>query len=178
MKYYIFDDDVLVTGLAFFIIAIFLICLNKQTHRANLHESYFTERQDRYVLFKNVPHLANYLEDLTESISNGCMHLEDNGEISTVNYQPKWFDTKNFKEAHKHQLKMFNFTNRIEVPKKATFEEFFELWDDDDFKDKYTVSAKNPNKPDEEPKPAKKEEKPKEPSNENKEGVEKKDVRL
>jgi CDP-diacylglycerol--glycerol-3-phosphate 3-phosphatidyltransferase len=45
MKFYVFDNDVIITG-------------------ANLSEDYFTTRQDRYFVIKNAPELANYICDL------------------------------------------------------------------------------------------------------------------
>ena len=53
MKFYIFDNNILITG-------------------ANLSEEYFTTRQDRYYYIKDSPELANYLFDLMGIfISNG-----------------------------------------------------------------------------------------------------------
>lgn len=50
-KLAIFDDDVLLTG-------------------ANLSDEYFTNRQDRYVLFAGVPHLADFLSRILALLAN------------------------------------------------------------------------------------------------------------
>lgn len=49
MKMYVFDDSVLLSG-------------------ANLSETYFTNRQDRYILFKNAPELANFVLNVFNEI--------------------------------------------------------------------------------------------------------------
>jgi CDP-diacylglycerol--glycerol-3-phosphate 3-phosphatidyltransferase len=49
MKYFVFDDVVVMTG-------------------ANLEEQYFLNRQDRYWVFADHPQMANYLEDLTQTL--------------------------------------------------------------------------------------------------------------
>ena len=49
MKSYVFDDNVLISG-------------------ANLNRDYFEDRQDRYILFKDSPKLAEYYQTLTESV--------------------------------------------------------------------------------------------------------------
>lgn len=38
--------------------------------RANLNHDYFTNRQDRYFLFKDVPNITNYFVDLLQTISS------------------------------------------------------------------------------------------------------------
>ncbi|KAH6565410.1 hypothetical protein BASA60_009909 [Batrachochytrium salamandrivorans] len=51
IKAYIFDDDVLISG-------------------ANLSNDYFTNRQDRYVLFKNTSALATYFTELIHTLGS------------------------------------------------------------------------------------------------------------
>lgn len=51
MKYYAFDDDVLISG-------------------ANLSETYFTDRQDRYVIIKDAPVLVDYYTSLSSLVGN------------------------------------------------------------------------------------------------------------
>ena len=98
MKFYVFDNDVLLTG-------------------ANLSENYFTERQDRYMLIKNVPELANWLEDLYEILSNNSFQCQDDGEITFANYQPEPNKIKEFKKTFKHQFKMFLFDYKTKIDK-------------------------------------------------------------
>jgi CDP-diacylglycerol--glycerol-3-phosphate 3-phosphatidyltransferase len=57
IKIYIFDDDVLITG-------------------ANLSESYFTDRQDRWFYLSNVKELADYLEDSINCIVNNAIEID------------------------------------------------------------------------------------------------------
>ncbi|OQV19300.1 CDP-diacylglycerol--glycerol-3-phosphate 3-phosphatidyltransferase, mitochondrial [Hypsibius exemplaris] len=62
MKVCVFDDDVLITG-------------------ANLSDQYFTNRQDRYVLIKDCPHLANFFQILVDGISNASFHLQSDNQV-------------------------------------------------------------------------------------------------
>lgn len=62
MKICIFDDHVLLTG-------------------SNLSDSYFTDREDRWILFKNSPELANYCDDLANSMIDLSMQLDDEGRL-------------------------------------------------------------------------------------------------
>ncbi|TPX39455.1 CDP-diacylglycerol---glycerol-3-phosphate 1-phosphatidyltransferase [Synchytrium endobioticum] len=54
MKCYLFDDDVIISG-------------------ANLSTDYFTNRQDRYVLFKS-SHLSAYFDDLISTVGDASYH--------------------------------------------------------------------------------------------------------
>lgn len=60
IKIYLFDDDLIISG-------------------ANLNEQYFTNRQDRYIYVRNCRHLADYLEQLINSIGRISMHLNQDG---------------------------------------------------------------------------------------------------
>ena len=62
-KVCVFDNDVCISG-------------------ANLSNDYFSQRQDRYILIKDVPKLAKYFEELVDSISSFSFDL---GEISGNN---------------------------------------------------------------------------------------------
>ena len=53
MKICVFDDHVLLTG-------------------ANTSEIYFTYRTDRYIILKNTPRLADFLEDSVNAILDCC----------------------------------------------------------------------------------------------------------
>jgi len=112
MKFYVFDDNVLLSG-------------------ANLSESYFTERQDRYMLIKNAPELANWLEDLLETLSNNSFHVEDNGEVNMANYQPKPEFTKSFLKTFQQQFKMFLYDNKVKVDNALKYEDVFNLEKDE-----------------------------------------------
>lgn len=58
MKFFVFDDTVMITGYNAFFLHLVYVC------RANLGDSYFTNRMDRYLLIENCPSLANYFETL------------------------------------------------------------------------------------------------------------------
>lgn len=62
MKICIFDDNVLITG-------------------ANLSDQYFTNRQDRYVLIKDCPELANFFEGLVQGVAGASFQLKANDEV-------------------------------------------------------------------------------------------------
>lgn len=51
IKAYVFDNDVMITG-------------------ANLSHDYFTNRQDRYMIIRQSPLLANYFDDLLNTVTN------------------------------------------------------------------------------------------------------------
>eukprot|EP00095_Tigriopus_kingsejongensis_P005869 maker-scaffold38_size502422-snap-gene-2.20 protein:Tk05869 transcript:maker-scaffold38_size502422-snap-gene-2.20-mRNA-1 annotation:"GI22216" len=67
-KLYIFDDSVIISG-------------------ANLSNDYFTNRQDRYVLIKDCPRLANYLDDIVDTISRFSFQMNAQGEFEL---RPDW----------------------------------------------------------------------------------------
>ncbi|XP_055332207.1 CDP-diacylglycerol--glycerol-3-phosphate 3-phosphatidyltransferase, mitochondrial-like [Paramacrobiotus metropolitanus] len=62
MKVCVFDDNVLITG-------------------ANLSDQYFTNRQDRYVLIKNVPELANFFEELVQGVAGASFTVNAQDEV-------------------------------------------------------------------------------------------------
>ena len=66
-KIYVFDDAVIISGYTIFsnntlaIGVYFLLCTYSCfVLRANLSDSYFTNRQDRYILFERCPELATF----------------------------------------------------------------------------------------------------------------------
>ena len=74
-KVCVFDNDVCISG-------------------ANLSNDYFSERQDRYILIKDVPKLAKYFEDLVDSISSFSFDLNHiDGKVEgagyTLDYSPE-----------------------------------------------------------------------------------------
>ena len=48
---------------------------------ANLSESYFTNRQDRYVVLRNCPELADFLVHLVEAVSSFSFQVRADGKI-------------------------------------------------------------------------------------------------
>lgn len=72
MKAFVFDDDVIISG-------------------ANLSDQYFTNRADRYIIFRNCPTLANYFSDLIETIGSFSLKLKSDGSFhldSSWKYHP------------------------------------------------------------------------------------------
>jgi len=84
------------------------------TSRANLSESYFTERQDRYILFKNCPELANFVDDFLQTMSSASYQVEENGDLNIPVNQVQVSKVKEFKKNMLHQFKMFLFANKIQ----------------------------------------------------------------
>ena len=62
IKAYVFDDRVILSG-------------------ANLSSDYFTNRQDRYIVFDNNSQLSNYFSQLVSAISSFSYHLKSNGDV-------------------------------------------------------------------------------------------------
>ena len=67
MKICIFDDHVLLTG-------------------SNLSDSYFTDRDDRWVLFQNNPELADYCDDLVNSVIDFSYQMDDEAKLIVYFY--------------------------------------------------------------------------------------------
>ena len=63
------------------------------SHRANLNESYFTDRQDRYLHFKS-PSMSNYCNQFLETFAAYCYKLQtppvSSGSDSTEDYSLLW----------------------------------------------------------------------------------------
>ena len=72
MKIYVFDDNVLMSG-------------------ANLSSSYFTNRQDRYILLRDSQNLANYFCELIEKVASFSYLLDKEGRLrkNSVNIDPR-----------------------------------------------------------------------------------------
>lgn len=73
MKLYIFDDHLVISG-------------------ANLGDTYFTTRQDRYVLLRDCPALCDYFDELIRTVSRFSMSLQEDGSFRL---HPSWrFDPR------------------------------------------------------------------------------------
>ncbi|KAK7004516.1 CDP-diacylglycerol--glycerol-3-phosphate 3-phosphatidyltransferase mitochondrial-like isoform X1 [Biomphalaria glabrata] len=68
IKVYLFDDSFIISG-------------------ANLSNDYFTNRQDRYILFNDCPELANFFNDLVKTIMSFSLDLSPD---NTLNLSPGW----------------------------------------------------------------------------------------
>ncbi|CAB4480179.1 phospholipase D/nuclease [Rhizophagus irregularis] len=98
IKSFIFDNNLLLSG-------------------ANLNHDYFTNRQDRYMLFENTPSLANYFADLVETVASFSYRLsptklvdEDSFKLVLKNYPDPVTQSTLFRENS--SLIMNNFIKR------------------------------------------------------------------
>jgi CDP-diacylglycerol--glycerol-3-phosphate 3-phosphatidyltransferase len=69
IKIFLFDDDLVVSG-------------------ANLSESYFTNRQDRYIIVKDCPHLSNFCEQLISTVGAHSYSLQPDNSLKPGRYDP------------------------------------------------------------------------------------------
>ncbi|XP_058476192.1 CDP-diacylglycerol--glycerol-3-phosphate 3-phosphatidyltransferase, mitochondrial isoform X1 [Solea solea] len=65
IKVYLFDDSVIISG-------------------ANLSDSYFTNRQDRYVLLENCRDVADFFSDLVEAVGDVSLQLQPDNSVSML----------------------------------------------------------------------------------------------
>ena len=65
MKMAVFDDNVILTG-------------------ANMSESYFTDREDRWIVFKESKELADYCDDLANSVIDFSYQMNDEGRLVVI----------------------------------------------------------------------------------------------
>ncbi|XP_054898601.1 CDP-diacylglycerol--glycerol-3-phosphate 3-phosphatidyltransferase, mitochondrial isoform X1 [Poeciliopsis prolifica] len=63
IKVYLFDDSVIISG-------------------ANLSDSYFTNRQDRYVLLENCGEVADFFSDLVEAVGDVSLQLQPDNSVT------------------------------------------------------------------------------------------------
>ncbi|KAJ8318716.1 hypothetical protein KUTeg_003807, partial [Tegillarca granosa] len=63
IKMYLFDDSFIISG-------------------ANLSDSYFTNRQDRYILFDNCKEVADFFTDMIKTVSSFSFTLDSNNEVN------------------------------------------------------------------------------------------------
>jgi len=81
-KVYVFDDTLIMSG-------------------ANLSRDYFTKRQDRYIVIEDCAGLADYYEDLVDTI----------GSFSLVMDKEQKFETSNDLVNHPHEGQLSEFIN-------------------------------------------------------------------
>uniref|UniRef100_A0AAQ6IE12 CDP-diacylglycerol--glycerol-3-phosphate 3-phosphatidyltransferase n=1 Tax=Anabas testudineus TaxID=64144 RepID=A0AAQ6IE12_ANATE len=65
IKVYLFDDSIIISG-------------------ANLSDSYFTNRQDRYVLLENCQEVANFFSDLVEAVGDVSLQLQPDDSVTML----------------------------------------------------------------------------------------------
>lgn len=93
MKLYIFDDHLIISG-------------------ANLGDTYFTTRQDRYILLRDSPELCNYFDELIKTVSQFSMSLQEDGQFqlhSAWKYDPrKYWHQWGFRKAARQSIRQLN----------------------------------------------------------------------
>uniref|UniRef100_A0A6J0VBP8 CDP-diacylglycerol--glycerol-3-phosphate 3-phosphatidyltransferase n=1 Tax=Pogona vitticeps TaxID=103695 RepID=A0A6J0VBP8_9SAUR len=65
IKVYLFDDNVILSG-------------------ANLSDSYFTNRQDRYVFLQNSPEIADFFTELVDAVGDVSLQLQQDNTVKMV----------------------------------------------------------------------------------------------
>lgn len=65
IKVYLFDDSIIISG-------------------ANLSDSYFTNRQDRYVLLENCREVADFFSELVEAVGDVSLQLQPDDSVSML----------------------------------------------------------------------------------------------
>uniref|UniRef100_A0A3P8YQN5 CDP-diacylglycerol--glycerol-3-phosphate 3-phosphatidyltransferase n=1 Tax=Esox lucius TaxID=8010 RepID=A0A3P8YQN5_ESOLU len=65
IKVYLFDDDLIISG-------------------ANLSDSYFTNRQDRYVLLENCGEVADFFSDLVGAVGDVSLQLKPDNSVDMI----------------------------------------------------------------------------------------------
>lgn len=63
---------------------VFLKTVSLSFFRANLSDSYFTNRQDRYVLLENCREVADFFSDLVEAVGDVSLQLQPDDSVSML----------------------------------------------------------------------------------------------
>lgn len=58
--------------------------LSVSLRRANLSDSYFTNRQDRYVLLENCGEVADFFSDLVEAVGDVSLQLQPDDSVTVL----------------------------------------------------------------------------------------------
>ncbi|XP_022084996.1 CDP-diacylglycerol--glycerol-3-phosphate 3-phosphatidyltransferase, mitochondrial-like [Acanthaster planci] len=88
LKVCIFDDTLIISG-------------------ANLSESYFTNRQDRYVMLEDCPRLADFFQELVSTVSSFSFQLNPDDSLTLdpeVGIHPYEGDELNFKQVARDRI--------------------------------------------------------------------------
>lgn len=109
MKLHVFDDNVLITG-------------------ANLSNDYFTNWQDWCYVIQSAPHLANFVSDLNDVISDASYQIDGKLMLQIpsnfpIPGQKPW----EYKNVLSQLLKVFWFSSRTKILKGSTLspDEYF-----------------------------------------------------
>ncbi len=65
------------------------------------------------MIFRNCPELANYTDDLIQTISSTSYQVDEGGDLTfSMNHSSPKFASE-FKKELGHQIKMFIFSNKL-----------------------------------------------------------------
>ena len=118
IKAAVFDNNVILTG-------------------ANLNDSYYTNRTDRYWIIKDCEPFANYVDELISTsnlshvpeIVSGCSYfINPDGElVMQTSFPTPNRKRQKYKEIFTHHLKFFQYRNKSEIPTNydVDFADFF-----------------------------------------------------
>ncbi|XP_052240439.1 CDP-diacylglycerol--glycerol-3-phosphate 3-phosphatidyltransferase, mitochondrial-like isoform X2 [Dreissena polymorpha] len=83
MKIYLADDDFVISG-------------------ANLSDSYFTDRQDRYIAFRQCRHMADYWRDIVTSTARFSFQLQGDNSVTYPTSSPHPYEGPDGGKEFKH----------------------------------------------------------------------------
>ncbi|KAH0629392.1 hypothetical protein JD844_011443 [Phrynosoma platyrhinos] len=83
IKVYLFDDNVILSG-------------------ANLSDSYFTNRQDRYVFLQDSPEIADFFSELVDAVGDVSLQLQQDDTIKVVDGMVHPYQGKNISAHNAH----------------------------------------------------------------------------
>lgn len=100
LKVYLFDDTLILSG-------------------ANLSDQYFRNRQDRYVVFRDCPHLADYFSHVVQTVSSFSLQLQGDDSVCvhpSFKVHPFKGDHQEFVSAANQRLSKLIKPNRETAP--------------------------------------------------------------
>ena len=86
------------------------VCTGLFEFRANLSNDYFTNRQDRYIVFEDCPELSNYYDELVKTVSSFSFQLNEDNNVTlspAFNIHPYKNSKKDFNQAAGNLIEKF-----------------------------------------------------------------------
>lgn len=65
-------------------LAVFIILTFSSSLSANLSDSYFTNRQDRYILLRDSPEIADFFTELVNAIGDVSLQLQEDDTVQMI----------------------------------------------------------------------------------------------
>ncbi|KAL3176050.1 hypothetical protein MRX96_010756 [Rhipicephalus microplus] len=112
LKVYLFDDTLILSG-------------------ANLSDQYFRNRQDRYVVFRNCPHLSDYFSHVVQTVSSFSLQLQGDDSISvhpSFNIHPFQDSYQEFVSTANQRLSELIKPNRDTPPQPCPRDASSDTW--------------------------------------------------